>query len=352
MATDFASRLLAWYDKHGRKNLPWQRDRSTYRVWVSEIMLQQTQVQTVIPYFERFMQSFPDVTSLADARLDDVLHLWSGLGYYARARNLHSAAEIICDKHGGEIPETFEAVVALPGIGRSTAGAILSLALGQRHPILDGNAKRVLARHAAIEAWPGKTSVSRRLWDLAEESTPAARVDAYTQAIMDLGATLCTRTSPVCGSCPVHADCKALSLGDVEQYPGRKPKKDKPLRQTTMVLAVANGAVYLERRPASGIWGGLWSLPEVSDVDEWCSRRFAASAVDIESWGNLRHSFSHYDLDISPVVVRVATVSSKVADEGDSTWYQFEESPPGGIAAPVMKLIDTLKNSTRVTNHG
>jgi len=352
MTSDFASRILAWYDQHGRKSLPWQRDRSAYRVWVSEIMLQQTQVQTVIPFFERFTQSFPDVTSLAAASLDDVLHHWSGLGYYARARNLHRAANIIRDEHGGEFPETFEAVAALPGIGRSTAGAILSLALGQRHPILDGNAKRVLARHAVIEGWPGKTSVARQLWDLAEGCTPAVRVDGYTQAIMDLGATLCTRANPACGSCPVRVDCRALRLGAVEQFPGRKPKKEKPLRQTTMVLAIANGAVYLERRPASGIWGGLWSLPEVSDVDEWCSRRFAASAVDVESWGNLRHSFSHYDLDISPVVVRVAVVSSKVADDDDSTWYQFEESPPGGIAAPVMKLINTLKNSTRVTKHG
>ena len=352
MKTDFAARVLHWYDRHGRKDLPWQNSGDPYRVWISEIMLQQTQVRTVIPYYRRFMQRFPDVAALADAPLDEVLKHWSGLGYYARARNLHHAAEIIRDRYDGRFPATIEAVSELPGIGRSTAGAILALTFGQRHAILDGNVKRVLARHAAIDGWPGSTAVARQLWDLAEARTPADRVGDYTQAIMDLGATLCTRSKPACALCPVQGDCAALALGDVARFPGRKPKKEKPRRATTMVLAVADGAVYLERRPASGIWGGLWSLPEVSDVDDWCAERLQAEAVSTESWGTLRHSFSHYDLDIAPVVVRIDAVSSKVADSDESTWYRPGDAPPGGIAAPVMKLIDTLNDTDESRNHG
>jgi len=352
MRNDFAARVLAWYDEHGRKDLPWQQDRNAYRVWISEIMLQQTQVQTVIPYFHRFLQRFPDVISLANAGIDDVLQYWSGLGYYARARNLHRAAMIIRDDHSGEFPCTFEDVIALPGIGRSTAGAILSLALGQRHPILDGNVKRVLARHAAIEGWPGLTSVATRLWELADALTPDDRVDAYTQAMMDLGATVCTRSRPACAECPVDQDCQAMSGGDMERFPGRKPRRHRPLRSTTMVLAVADGAVYLERRPASGIWGGLWSLPEVSDVDDWCSERLNTATVDAEAWDSLRHSFTHYDLDIIPIVVRVDAASSRVADDADSIWHRLDGVPPGGIAAPVTKLINTLRNTSDINNNG
>ncbi|HEY5762079.1 MAG TPA: A/G-specific adenine glycosylase, partial [Rhodocyclaceae bacterium] len=226
MKTDFATRVLHWYDQHGRTDLPWQDTGDPYRVWVSEIMLQQTQVQTVIPYYRRFMHRFPDLASLAGARLDDVLQHWSGLGYYARARNLHYAAEIIRDRHDGRFPETIEAVCELPGIGRSTAGAILALTFDQRHAILDGNVKRVLARHAAVDGWPGKTAVARKLWELAEARTPPERVGAYTQAMMDLGATLCTRSRPACAMCPVQGDCRALARGEVERFPGRKSKKE------------------------------------------------------------------------------------------------------------------------------
>ena len=352
MKTDFAARVLQWYDRHGRKDLPWQDTTDPYRVWVSEIMLQQTQVQTVIPYYLRFMQRFPDVTGLADAGLDEVLQHWSGLGYYARARNLHHAAQTVRDRYAGRFPATIEAVSELPGIGRSTAGAILALTFGQRHAILDGNVKRVLARHAAIDGWPGRTLVAKRLWELAEARTPAERVGDYTQAMMDLGATLCTRAKPACAMCPVQGDCEALARGEVARFPGAKPRKEKPRRTTTMVLAVADGAVYLERRPASGIWGGLWSLPEVSDVGDWCAERLDAAAVSTERWGTLRHSFSHYDLDIAPVVVRIDAVSSKVADSDDSTWYRPGDTPPGGIAAPVMKLIDTLNDTDEPRNHG
>jgi A/G-specific adenine glycosylase len=352
MKTDFAARVLQWYDQHGRKDLPWQNTDDPYRVWVSEIMLQQTQVQTVIPYYQRFMRRFPDIVSLAGAGLDEVLQHWSGLGYYARGRNLHRAAGIIRDRYDGRFPATIEALSELPGIGRSTAGAILALTFGQRHAILDGNVKRVLARHAAVDGWPGKTAVARKLWRLAEARTPTARVGDYTQAMMDLGATLCARSKPACATCPVQSDCAAFACGEAARFPGRKPKKDKPRRSTTMVLAVADGAIYLERRPASGIWGGLWSLPEVSDVGDWCAERLDAEVVSTERWGALRHSFSHYDLDIAPVVVRIDAVSRKVADSDDSTWYRPGDVPPGGIAAPVMKLIDTLNDTDESRNHG
>jgi A/G-specific adenine glycosylase len=351
MPADFAARLLAWFDEHGRKDLPWQRDITPYRVWISEIMLQQTQVATVIPYFERFMASFPDVTTLADASEDAVLAHWSGLGYYARARNLHKAARLVRDEHGGAFPESFDAVVALPGIGRSTAGAILSIACGQRHPILDGNVKRVLARHAAVDGWPGTTRVADTLWSLADDLTPTGRVADYTQAIMDLGATLCTRSRPACADCPVAADCRAFAAGDVDRYPGRKPKREKPLRQTTMLLAVAGNELYLERRPASGIWGGLWSLPETDDDPVcWCAERLAGEPAETTRWATLRHSFSHYDLDILPVVLRLDDASRKVHDNDDGQWVALDADPPGGIAAPVRKLIDVLRNDIHVTN--
>jgi len=348
---DFASRLLAWHAKHGRHDLPWQQPRDAYRIWVSEIMLQQTQVQTVIPYFERFIGRFPDVTVLAAADLDEVLHHWSGLGYYARARNLHRAAVEIATRHDGIFPDDYDIVVGLPGIGRSTAGAILALAFGQCHAILDGNAKRVLARHEAIAGWPGETAVAKQLWEAAERHTPAEEPAAYTQAIMDLGATLCTRGNPACGRCPVRADCAACADGSVGDYPGRARKKAKPLRTTTMVIARLDGHVYLERRPESGIWGGLWSLPELGsdDVTTWCRRRLQAEVVDVETWQLLRHGFTHYDLDIRPIAVRVAAPASKVADGDAAAWYRPGETPPGGIAAPVSTLLSKLGTEQHVS---
>ena len=341
--TPFSDRVLQWFDRHGRKDLPWQQDVSPYRVWVSEIMLQQTQVQTVIPYYTRFMQSFPDIASLAEADSDAVLQHWSGLGYYARARNLHKAAKIIRDDYAGVFPRAFDEVVSLPGIGRSTAGAILALASDGQHAILDGNVKRVLARHDAVHGWPGKTEVSDRLWRLAAERTPKQKVAAYTQAIMDLGATLCTRSKPSCDTCPVGDDCKASLADTITDHPGRKPKKTKPLKSTTMVMAINGDCIYLERRPPTGIWGGLWSFPEVENVADWCEQTLQGRPQQTESQATLRHSFSHYDLDIQPVVVRVARVSSKVADSADTTWHPICDKPPGGIAAPVQQLINSLK---------
>jgi len=348
---DFASRLLDWFDRHGRKDLPWQVP-DPYLVWVSEIMLQQTQVATVIPYFQRFVARFPDIDTLARAHADEVLDLWSGLGYYARARNLHAAAKRLRDEQGARFPADRETVESLPGIGRSTAAAILALAFGQRHAILDGNAKRVLARHAAIAGWPGKADVAARLWALAERRTPAARVTDYTQAIMDLGATLCTRRRPGCGRCPVREDCRAFAAGNVEAYPASKPKKDKPLRRTTMLLAIAGDAVLLERRPPAGVWGGLWSFPEVDGAtpDEWCRDRIPAAAGTSERWPVIRHSFTHFDLDILPVVVHLRGQVPRAAEAEGTVWYRLDDSPPGGLAAPVKRLLDTLKESRNVAN--
>ena len=344
--TTFADSVLAWYEQHGRKDLPWQYKPMPYRVWVSEIMLQQTQVATVIPYYQRFIKSFPDVVALADASVDDVLHHWSGLGYYARARNLHKAAQRVRDDFAGRFPETFDDVLALPGIGRSTAGAILSLSLQQHHAILDGNVKRVLARHFAIGGWPGRTSVANQLWACAEKLTPEKRVAAYNQAMMDLGATVCTRTRPACDSCPLQEGCEALKMGRIGELPGRRPKKAKPLRETLMLIAQSGDELYLERRPPSGIWGGLWSFPELTvdaDVIEWCERRFACEPTSVERWDTLRHSFSHYDLDIQPMRVRVGPASRKVADTDGAGWYSLAETPAVGMAAPVQKLMIALR---------
>jgi len=345
----FAPRVLAWFDEHGRKHLPWQRDPTPYRVWVSEIMLQQTQVATVIPYYERFMARFPDLATLADAPLDDVLAHWSGLGYYARARNLHRCAQVIRDRHGGAFPTDIESVESLPGIGRSTAGAILSLALGQHHPILDGNVKRVLARAFAVGGWPGRSAVLARLWALSARVTPSEGTDRFNQAMMDLGATLCTRSRPDCARCPVADGCAGLASGDPARYPGRKPKKETPVRRTIMLAARdADGAFLLERRPPTGIWGGLWSLPEIASLDDVAARladRALEPAGEGASVARLRHTFSHCHLDIDVHLLPVRPLPARAAAgvlEGDRhVWYNGG-APPGGIAAPVARILDSL----------
>jgi A/G-specific adenine glycosylase len=317
-------------------------------------MLQQTQVATVIPYYERFMGSFPDVHSLADASLDNVLHHWSGLGYYARARNLHKTARIIRDDHDGQFPHAFEAVVDLPGIGRSTAGAILALARNEGHAILDGNVKRVLARYHAIEGWPGKTSVAKLLWSLAEQHTPDSRVAAYTQAMMDLGATVCTRVRPRCDACPLSNACVAHEDGRETDYPGKKEKRSKPQKKTNMVLVRCDDSIWLERRPASGIWGGLWSFPELGnhdDVGDWCESVLNVPPATIESLDVVRHSFTHFDLEILPIAVRVGECSRKVADAEQGAWYDLHDPGKLGLAAPVANLLEELKKeSADVTN--
>jgi A/G-specific adenine glycosylase len=337
----FSDKVLGWFESNGRKDLPWQQDPTPYRVWISEIMLQQTQVTTVIPYYERFMQSFPDVATLASANIDDVLHHWSGLGYYARARNLHKAAAILCDAHGGNFPERIDDVIALPGIGRSTAGAILSLSRGERHPILDGNVKRVLARCFAIDGWPGTSAVAARLWALSGEVTPGNRCAEFNQAMMDLGAMVCTRSSPACDTCPLADECLAHASGTETAYPGRKPKKAKPRRSTRMIVVRRGETVYLQKRPPAGIWGGLWSLPELAadeDIRDWCDTRLGAEPFGIEEWDVLQHSFTHFDLDIHPVAMTVAKPADGVA-EPDGIWYDLTEPPAIGLAAPVRGLL-------------
>ena len=340
----FAARLLAWHARHGRHDLPWQKRRTPYRVWVSEIMLQQTQVAIVIPYYRRFMARFPTAQSLADAPQDEVLHLWTGLGYYARARNLQRAAQLIQAEHGGRFPRDFPAVAELPGIGRSTAGAILALALGQRHPILDGNVKRVLTRHAALGGWPGAKPVETKLWALAESLTPKTRVADYTQAIMDLGATLCTRSRPRCDECPVAADCRARVLGQQARYPGSKPRKPTPERATRMLMLVAEGRVLLEKRPPAGVWGGLWGFPEIAvdaDAQAWCRQHLGITPARITPWPVLRHSFSHFHLDIEPLELQLAA-ATVVRDSGALRWQKLATPPKLGLAAPVQRLLGKL----------
>jgi len=344
--TPFAERLLAWYDRHGRHDLPWQREPVPYRVWVSEIMLQQTQVKTVIPYFERFMESFPTVEALAAAPVDDVLALWSGLGYYSRARNLHRAAQRIVSDHHGQFPGEPEALEALPGIGRSTAGAILALSFDERHAILDGNVKRVLARYHAVEGWPGRTAVAKELWRLAERHTPSQRVADYTQAIMDLGATLCTRGRPACERCPQAADCRALALGRQSEFPGRRPpQKSRRLRTAEFALAWDGSAVLLERRPDAGIWGGLWSLPEIGEEEtpeDWCRRRLGAEAPALERWETVEHSFTHYDLHMRPVLIRLEGRPGAAREADDERWVEVNGDNGVGLPAPVRRLLDRL----------
>jgi A/G-specific adenine glycosylase len=342
----FANNLLTWWDTSGRHDLPWQQNPVPYRVWVSEIMLQQTQVATVEGYFDRFMQSFPDVVALAQAPQDKVLHHWSGLGYYSRARNLHKAAQQIVNEHGAQLPETFDELLELAGIGPSTAGAILSLSMGQRQPILDGNVKRVLARVFCIEGWSGATKNMQKLWELAEQCTPYKRVNHYTQAIMDLGATLCTRSRPCCTDCPLQSSCQAYANNLVAQIPAPKPKKVKPRRSTVMLMAVnREGEILLQKRPQTGIWGGLWSFPELESSDAvagWCQQQFAHIPEQSQAWPVVAHSFSHFDLDMTPVEVRLSKSAAKVMDGDQWLWYNTRSPAGVGLAAPVAKLLKVM----------
>jgi A/G-specific adenine glycosylase len=340
---ELAPRLLAWFDAHGRHDLPWQRSRTPYSAWVAEIMLQQTQVGTVIPYYERFMALFPTVTELAAAELDAVLGAWAGLGYYARARNLWRAARIVAIEHGGRVPETFEALHALPGIGRSTAGAILAQACEQRWPILDGNAKRVLARYHAVAGWPGTPGVELELWRHAETHTPHERVADYTQAIMDLGATLCTRARPACAVCPLAEDCVAARAGTQAQYPAPRPKRVRPQRYVAvLVVQDTEGRVLLERRPAHGIWGGLYSLPELPPDDSaeaWCARALGARVAAQQSLATIEHAFTHFDLDLTPQLLKLAAAPAAVMDRPDWVWYKPGTALTVGVPAPVAALL-------------
>jgi A/G-specific adenine glycosylase len=347
-----ASPLLAWFDREGRKDLPWQHPATPYRVWVSEIMLQQTQVSVVIPYFERFMARFPSVAALAAADLDEVLHLWSGLGYYARARNLHGAARRIVAEHGGALPSDPAELQALPGIGRSTAGAILSLAMGQRRAILDGNVKRVLARCHAVAGWPGEAAVARRLWALAEAALPARRVGDYNQALMDLGATLCTRSAPACGRCPLAVHCLARATGRQGAYPAPKPRRERPVHRTRL-LAIQNPAseVLLRRRAPSGVWGGLWSLPECGpeeDPEAWCREHLGSVPERVTGLSPRHHDFSHFRLEIEALRLVLAAPPAAVADGDGWLWLDLRRPAGLGLAAPIARILAELAEALHI----
>ncbi len=340
---DFAATLLAWFELHGRRDLPWQQPRSAYRVWLSEVMLQQTRVQTVIPFFERFVDRFPELPQLAAADESEVLALWSGLGYYSRARNLLRTACLCVERHGGELPRELAALAALPGIGRSTAAAILALAHDRPQAILDGNVRRVLARRHAIAGWPGTAAVQRELWRLAEAVLPSTRAADYTQALMDLGATVCTPRRPRCGQCPVTEGCAALARGLVASLPTARPPRRLPERALTLLLLRdACGRVLLERRPSNGVWARLWSLPEIpagADLD-------AALRLDwgLDPDGGLQlspftHVFTHFRLRLSPLLYSVPDAAT-VRDRPEQRWQAPAEWRQNALPAPVRRLLE------------
>ncbi|MGK2946683.1 MAG: A/G-specific adenine glycosylase [Candidatus Malihini olakiniferum] len=347
----FAQQILAWYERCGRKTLPWQQEKTPYTVWLSEIMLQQTQVATVIPYFQRFIARFPDIHTLAAAPLNEVLHLWTGLGYYARGRNLHKAAQIIANQHEGKFPTTFEGVTTLSGVGRSTAGAVLSLSLGQHYPILDGNVKRVLARYYTVAGWPGKKEVKQKLWALSEQVTPAMGVSQFNQAMMDLGAIICTRSRPKCELCPLNGGCMAHANHSWINYPGKKPKKTLPEKRAWFLLLQRRNKVWLQQKPAIGLWGGLFCFPQFSsheDVKPWL-QKCNLKTTDVRQLVSFRCTFSHFHLDILPLWLELSSDTSHASHdaccmEGKiGLWYNLSEPPTVGLAAPVKRLLRMLK---------
>lgn len=345
---DFTRKLLTWYKIQGRKNLPWQENKTAYRVWISEIMLQQTQVKTVIPYYLRFMEVFPDIATLADAPLDTVLALWAGLGYYTRARNLHKTAMIIQHHYNGKFPSDPEKIIALPGIGRSTAHAILAFSEKQALPILDGNVKRVLARLHTLPGWPGKPDVEKKLWELAETYTPTRRYIAeYTQAIMDLGATLCTRSKPKCNDCPVSNECLAFKNNATALYPHPSPKKSLPTKRTFfLLLKNQKNEILLERRPETGIWGGLWSFPEAETPDlpfHYLNHYGLNDEHTSQVLDPIKHTFSHFKLIATPIKHRVRIKRSSAMSNTSILWHNPHDPLPKGVPAPIKKLLQQLE---------
>lgn len=345
----FAARLLAWFDVAGRHDLPWQHPRTPYRVWLSEVMLQQTQVATVIPYFQRFVDALPHLRALADAPADRVLALWSGLGYYTRARNLHAAAQLCVERYGGELPRDVGALAALPGIGRSTAAAIAAQAWNDRHAILDGNVKRALARFHGIEGWPGAPRVEKRLWAFAQAhvddpSLPGDRLADYTQAQMDFGATLCTRSRPACVICPLRDDCIARIEGRQDELPTPRPSKALPRREAVvLVLRDRDGRILLQRRAPTGVWASLWSLPQfddATDADAWLSRQ--AADAEARMWlDDVAHGFSHYHLTLKPRLHRVGR-ADRVGEDDGMAWVSAADLAALGIPAPIRTLLNRL----------
>lgn len=345
----FQKIILNWFSQHGRKNLPWQKDKTPYRIWVSEIMLQQTQVNTVIPYFERFMQQFPTLESLAKAEEDTVFHFWAGLGYYHRAKHLHYAAKKIFFELQGKFPNELTELESLPGIGRSTAGAILSIAFGKNMPILDGNVKRVLTRLHGITEWPGEKTTGELLWTIAEKYTPNKNCADYTQAMMDLGATLCTRGKPQCEQCPLQKYCVAHEKGLEKQLPKAKPRKTLPVRMATLLIIRHQQSVLLEKRPTKGVWSGLWSLPEITgtpsmhDIKLACRNQFHLTIKKLQFSEPFRHTFSHYHLDITPALLVVEKKPPKIMEDTQQIWYNLRESPLVGIPQPVKSILNQLE---------
>lgn len=346
MNTDFALRLLDWFDVHGRHDLPWQHPRDPYRVWLSEVMLQQTQVATVIPYFERFIARFPDINALAQAPVDEVLRHWAGLGYYARARNLHRAAQVLAQQHRGEFPDHFDAVAALPGVGRSTAGAILAQAFDQPLAILDGNVRRVLARHAGIDGWPGLPRVQQQLWTIAQARMPARRCADYTQAVMDLGSLVCRARQPQCAQCPVHADCVAQREQRVAQLPAPRPARERPHREAYALLIVnAQHEVLLERRPPAGIWGGLWCVPMSAPGAAWTPRAAELGLDDTacEPLPPFDHAFTHFQLHVQPLRFRTAHTAPGVEESSAQAWIKLDQPHTWpGLPSPIRKWLEAL----------
>lgn len=354
----FSEKLLSWHQQHGRKHLPWQQNNNAYRIWVSEIMLQQTQVITVIEYYQRFIQRFPDMQSLAAASLDEVLHLWAGLGYYSRARNLHRCAQQVVNQYQGQLPvQNLQAMEQLPGIGPSTAAAICAFSTGQRAVILDGNVKRVVARYFAIRGWPGRAHVSRELWKRADELTPHQKLESYTQAIMDLGATICTPRKPVCHVCPVAADCQARKLNLIAQLPEPKPRKNLPEKHRfALVLQDSQQRLLLEKRPDSGIWSGLWSLPEfecLETLQQWLKQEHPEAIYQEGSAEPMKHTFSHYRLMLQPIMAGLPQLVHCIAEPASPVfhrhtalgWYDPAQPASIGLAAPVTRLVKYLSKS-------
>ena len=339
-SSDFQHRILTWFDQKGRKDLPWQQELTPYRVWISETMLQQTQVTTVIPYFNAFMEQFPTLECLAEAPIDEVLHRWSGLGYYARARNLHKTAQLMAEQ--GYFPEMLDELTALPGIGLSTAGAILSIAFKKSHPILDGNVKRVLARFKAVSGWPGTSQVNKYLWAISTQLTPVERVADYTQAMMDLGATVCTRSKPKCNDCPLESHCLASITKTVSVLPTPKPPKTLPVKQVVFLLLSNNiNQTLLEKRPPTGIWGGLWSLPEFDSIESahaWCLTK-NRTVIDTQTLVTQRHTFSHYHLDYTPVLMQTDNLINFVMEADQTVWYNANQINTLGLPAPIKLLL-------------
>ena len=343
----FSQAVLRWFELYGRHNLPWQKNITHYRVWVSEIMLQQTQVMMVIPYFENFIKRFPTLKTLALANVDEVLFHWSGLGYYARARNLHRTAQIIHEKYRDQFPTTIENLVALPGIGQSTAGAILSLGMHQHSVILDGNVKRVLARYHALNTPINQSNGINLLWGLAKKYTPQNDCWNYNQAMMDIGAMICTRAKPKCPLCPLKKTCSANQQTRQTEFPVKKPKINRPHKSTYLILLQnTEGHILLEKRPPVGIWGGLWSFPEYSieeNIESWCRTKFDIDNIKLERWNSFFHKFSHFELEIKPILLQACPRVSQIMEGGLQIWYKMDSPLPGGVAAPVAQLLKQLK---------